>query len=263
MSTELTALNFITKIKSMNKRERKKIRAEELIQIILQVPDDVVTANNAITEDKFSMLISAIDSIKSQSISNALKIETIQEKNVKLTEDNLSLIKHNESIQKELTELSSHVDGIEQYLRINNIEVVGLPEPDEERCEERLIINALNTLPDIEPIIAEDIDICHVIPTKRRDGRRVVICKFISRKKKIAVLNAKKSIRNFKFENNDIFINEHLSHKNRRLFAIAMDKKRQLNYKFLWTKTGCIYMRKAERSSIFTISNDETLNNLI
>ena len=171
----------------------------------------------------------SIDSITSQPISNALKIETIQEKNVKLTEGNLSLIKHNESIQKELTELRSHVDGIEQYLHINNIEVVGLPEPDEERCEESLIINALNTLPDIEPITAEDIDISHVIPTKRRYEKRVVICKFISRKKKIAVLNAKKNIRNFKFESNDIFINEHLSHKNRRLFAIGMEKTWQLN----------------------------------
>ena len=39
-------------------------------------------------------------------------------------------------------------DGIEQYLRVNNIEVVGLPDPDDERNKERLLIDTLNTLPD-------------------------------------------------------------------------------------------------------------------
>ena len=262
MSTELTAENFISKIKSMNERERKKIRAEELIQFILQVPDDVVTARNTITEEKVNMLIASMDVIKSQSITNASKIETIHEKNTKLTEDNVYLMKQNESTQNELTELRSHCDSIDQYLRINNIEVVGLPEPDEESCEETVLIDAINSLPGIEPITAEDIDISHPIPTKRRDGKRVVICKFISRKKKAAVLTAKKNCRNFKFENNDIFINEHLSNKNRRLFAIAMEKKRQFNYKFLWTKNGCVHMRKDERSPILLISNDESFDNL-
>ena len=104
----------------MNERERKKIRANELIQIILRVPNDEIVPKN--TEEKVNMLMASIDIIKSQVLSNASKTETIQENNVKLTEDNLYLKNQNESIQKELNEIRVHVDGMEQYLRINNIE---------------------------------------------------------------------------------------------------------------------------------------------
>ena len=52
MSTELTVQNFSTKIKSMNELEQKKIRAKELIQIILKVPDDNFAVKNSITVKK-------------------------------------------------------------------------------------------------------------------------------------------------------------------------------------------------------------------
>ena len=45
-----------------------------------------------------------------------------------------------------------------------------------------------------------------------------------------------------------IFINEHLSPENRALFACAMEKKKAMDYKFLWTKRGMVYMRKNESS---------------
>ena len=64
----------------------------------------------------------------------------------------------NDSIQKELDEICVHVDGIEKYICINNIEVIGLTEPGEERREEKLFIDALNALPGIDAIISDDID---------------------------------------------------------------------------------------------------------
>ena len=102
----------------------------------------------------------------------------------------------------------------------------------------------LNTLPDIEHISAGDIDISHSIPSKRCDGKRVVMCKSISRRKKIAVLNAKKNCCNFKFENNDIFINEYLRYKNRHLFAITMGKNDNYITNFFGQKAGNIYAQR-------------------
>ena len=59
----------------------------------------------------------------------------------------------------------------------------------ESQNEEDLIIEAMNNLGDIN-ISSDDIDISHSIPTKRRDGKSIYVVKFISRKKKIAILNA-------------------------------------------------------------------------
>ena len=64
------------------------------------------------------------------------------------------------------------------------------------------------------------------------------------------------------FRNNTIYINKHLSPFNRRLFAQASSKKRELNFKFLWTRQGCIFLQRNERSLVFKIVSEEDLNNL-
>ena len=57
--------------------KQKKICADELIQIILQLPNDEIVPKNIITEEKFNMLMASMDIIKSQTLGNASKIETI------------------------------------------------------------------------------------------------------------------------------------------------------------------------------------------
>ena len=106
--------------------------------------------------------------------------------------------------------------------------------------------------------------ISHPLPTNSSDGKNVHTVKFISRKTKFNILSAKKAEenRNFKFRNNDVFINEHLSPTNRSLFAAANGKKRQLGYKFCWTKGGKILMRKTEESEVISIKCQSDLNNL-
>ena len=79
----------------------------------------------------------------------------------------------------------------------------------------------------------------------------------MTRRSKIAVLNAKKTKKKLNYNDNPIFINEHLSPSNRQLFALASQKKYTLNFKFLWTRNGSVYMRKDEHSEIIPI-NDET-----
>ena len=87
--------------------------------------------------------------------------------------------------------------------------------------------------------------------------------KFVSRKTKNLILELKKKEENkqFRFRDKDIFINEHLSKRNRALFAGAQEKKRQLQYKFCWTRGGVIHMRKSE-NPIVTISKDSDLESL-
>ena len=78
------------------------------------------------------------------------------------------------------------------------------------------------------------------------------------------ILSAKKDVANkqYKFRNNDVYINEHLSKNNRSLFAKAQEKKAALGYKFCWTRGGSINVRKTENSQIVTITCEEDLANL-
>ena len=188
----------------------------------------------------------------------------LRNENAGLKQDNEALIERIINMETSIDEHEKHLNGIEQYLRVNNIEIVGLPEAEVPGAPvEKTIIEILNTLPDlVTPIKSEDIDICHVIPSDRRDKKIVAVCKFVSRKTKLEILEAKKKSRDFKFKENNIFINEHLSPFNRKLFAAASTKKKELNYRFLWNRQGMIFMRKGEKSPIIKIDSEDALNNL-
>ena len=102
-------------------------------------------------------------------------------------------------------------------------------------------------LPLEKPVTADNISICHENPTERRDGKWVVVCKFISRKTKLDILNANKKEKHLKYYDENIFLNEHLSPKKRKLFVAALQKMKILNYKYIWTRDGTTFMLKDAR----------------
>jgi flavorubredoxin len=47
-----------------------------------------------------------------------------------------------------------------------------------------------------------------------------------------------------RISDNKIYIAESLTSKNKELFKKCLDARRSLNYKFIWTSQGRIYLRK-------------------
>ena len=101
--------------------------------------------------------------------------------------------------------------------------------------------------------------ICHVVPSQRKDGKSIVVSKLRLQKYKHVILGVKKQKCKVKLRGNEIFINEHLSPDNRRLFSNTSQRKCELAYKFLWTKNGNIHLRKNESSSVHTVTCYEDL----
>ena len=56
-----------------------------------------------------------------------------------------------------------------------------------------------------------------------------------------------------------VYVNEHLSPGNRKLFAMASQKKSELNYKFLWTKNGTVLVRKDETARVLKIESADDI----
>ena len=257
----LNVENFIHEIKAMSERECSKLRATDLIDLIIQVPD--LPSKEARYEElssKVEGLIAAIQILDSRSVSNAAHIINLEANNKITLNQNNEMKFELINFKTELNSCNEHVNNIEQYLRINNIEIVGLT-TEENDNEDDVILEVLNNLEDII-ITSGDIDISHAIRSKRGDGKTVHVVKFLSRKANIASMNAKKQSYDFKYKGNVIYINEHLSPNNRRLFPAASIQKRELDYKFLWTRNGYVYFRKNDNSQIIFINNDEALNNL-
>ena len=55
------------------------------------------------------------------------------------------------------------MDSTDQYLRINNSEIVGLDNPGENETVENLILECLNGLNPENEVVSADIDICHAL----------------------------------------------------------------------------------------------------
>ena len=292
---DLNCINFVSKIKAMSKRERSKIQLETLLEIICQVPDtdaDVVPASIQFEELRGSIKFitematknnTEIASLKMQNMALKLEVDLLKEHSKECKENRQQppppppppqqqqqqAQNDRDEIQRlrtEVNELKDEVNSIQQYLRVNNLEVVGLPEPNNGETEETLLLNAFNELEGLDsPIRNEDIDISHPLPSNRKDNKSVHVVRFISRKTKFMILAAKKREENkqFKFRNHDIYINEHLSKYNRSLFAAAQEKKKNLNFKYCWTRGGNVHLRKTDQSDVVTISSHADLENLV
>ena len=75
-------------------------------------------------------------------------------------------------------------------------------------------------------------------------------------------MEAKKKTRDFKFRNNNIYINEHLCPENRRIFGEASAKRKALRYKYIWTTNGNTHLRKDDGTPVITVKSTEEINNL-
>ena len=271
MAVELTCSNFISSIKSMATRERNKIHQEDLINLIMQLPDDFKNNVMADIDLKFIELTAAINYIRTQTTSNTSEVLKLKNENITLSKENELVNLKLSNLKKELVNLKvksnkqeEHINTLDQYLSVNNLEIVGIP-PAEQAGDsvEDTLLEIFNDLPDLSNEVSEnDIDVCHILPSDRKDGKLVAVCRFKSRKLRSKILEAKKKCRNFKFKNHDIYINDHLSPYNRCLFAIASTRKRELGYKFLLTRNGSLFMRENERLSVIQIISDECLAKL-
>ena len=272
MGEELTPANFVQKIKSMTAADRRGITAKKLIELILASPNPDERERNIDTQleqlQASMKLISTIATTNKEEMTQLRNENTAMSEEIRELKENAGNNNNNENLEKKIEDLRSKVEEIDQYLRVNNLEFVGLPAPNETagETEESIIVNACNSLAGISVVVRpEDIDISHSLHSNRRDNKPVHIAKFVSRKTKFAILTAKRSDLNkqFKFRNQDLYINEHLSKTNRGLFAAANEKKRLLGYKHLWTKAGVVNMRKTDQSDVIVIKKESDFLNLV
>lgn len=207
---------------------------------------------------------------KSLDEANARVAATLAE-NSTLKKENDTLRVKVDTLQKELVECQTSLVKSEQYTRNRNLEIKGIAhEPNE-------------SLPDIlekigvaigEPILRQDVDVCHRVPTKDKSSLNIIV-QFQRRDKRDAVLEKAKKTRltnatvglltaplersSTATQEKPIYINEHLCPLMKRLLGMAITRKRENSWKFVWTKNGSILARRTESSTIISIQCESDL----
>ena len=94
----------MSKIKALHERDWKKLRIEDFVHLIKQLPDDIASHNKV--DDKINEMNAAIDFIKKQCLLNSNEINQIKSTNEILKEENSVMKVNNDRLKVELHAVS-------------------------------------------------------------------------------------------------------------------------------------------------------------
>lgn len=229
---------------------------------------DVVAILNEMREDNKKMEKSLGNSIEA----SHEKIDEVMQKMIeqdKLLQDCYKKMENYETeivdLKRRNVELESRLTDAEQYSRINNVEIHGIPQTGNENVSE--IVQNVGKALDV-PISEVDIDVCHRLGKTTDRRSPAIIVRFVRRVVKDELLRRRKIKRDFSTRHLNlpsdvpIYINEALCPARRRVFAAAREAKKTLGYKYLWIKGGKILIRKSDGTSVTELKTVNDVNNL-
>ena len=248
---------------------------------------DLFNLNEAELNDKYTKkeLIKQIIKLKSENLNDFKINDTIVEmlKNVQqelrslkdevaeLRNDNAELKKTidekcNETMKpvfNKLVDLEIKHYQLEQYTRRRNIEIANIPHiVTDDNLEEKVqqIFKEIGVT-----VKSEDIEACHRLNTRNKDGNKNVIVRFVNRKLVEKIISVRKESANINNnvvgfpENTEIFINENLCPYYRGIFGKCRKLKKNNKMKYLWTVIGEIRVRRDDTSTAIKVTHDDVL----
>lgn len=193
-------------------------------------------------------------------------MEEIKKKLAELQKENQALRENNQSLNKEVVTLRERMRNLEQYTRVNNIEISGVPETRGENISD--LLSDVGAALGVE-VKETDVAAAHRVPSYRRDREPAVIVQFTARRIKeqwIAKFRQRKGLTardvNQNFAPQRVYINDHLSPENKQFLAKLKQKGRDLDYKFIWCRDGKFFAKKAEDQPVKKINSYEDMDNL-
>lgn len=180
--------------------------------------------------------------------------DAIRARQDELIAANKALANENEALRKKLADL-------DQYSRMNNVEIKGVPSTQGEECAAILeqVGQAIGC-----PVSTDDIDCVHRVAAK--SGEKNIIARFVCREKKNEFVKKARKARihtsQIGFGNatdRAVYVNDHLTLENKKLFSRALALKKEKRWSFLWTENCQIKARKTNDSRVFRILADSDL----
>ncbi|XP_065203925.1 uncharacterized protein LOC135834015 [Planococcus citri] len=171
------------------------------------------------------------------------EILQVKEENKQLKVEVTNLIKQNQ-------QLVMKVNDLDQYSRIDNVIISGIPEEDNED-----IINVVKeTANKLEVnLMDHDISIAHRLKSTRGKIPPIIV-RFTNRNKKIALIKNSKRLRL-----KPIYVNEQLTPYTMSLFKSARDLKEEGLIERVWTKDGKVFIMEEENGLSKRITTEDDL----
>ena len=213
-------------------------------------------------KDKQGEVITSIDFLSA-------KFDEMKKQLEKVQASNDALQKENDVLKAKVSKLELSVVQLEQYSRGQNIEIAGIPEKPNENVND-IVLNVLQKVSTNTK--ADDVDIVHRVgpatpPQTERTKPRPILVRFKTRRERNKIYEQRKSLMNFKVkdlelgfrESTNIFINENLTPSTKQLLYKANTARKDKGYRFIWTNSGRILVRKGNDTPAILIATEEDL----
>ena len=198
------------------------------------------------------------------------KYEEIRSTLSKQNEDQKGIIAENKILKATMKSLEGTVqhmkealNDMEQYSRRECLEIKGIPMHKDGKENTNEIITKIGALMGVN-VDQRDISVSHRLPVSTvysgKEREPSIIVKFVRRDVKESYYRARKNLKGITTKNLGYqSSNESLTDTNRKLFKDCLKLKKELGYKFIWTKNGRIYLRKDVNSPLVHIkTRDDT-----
>lgn len=176
------------------------------------------------------------------------------------------------TLKSTITELQDKLDAQDQTRLRNELEIMGINEDSNENLEHLVLVAAVKVGVDLK-----DTDIDWVARAGPRPDAaansteakmpRPVIVRLLRRKKRDEFLKNAKARRNITStdfnlsgQTRKVFVNEHLTRRNRYLFREARQRASLYKVKYCWTRHGTILVRRQKGAPAIVIRNIEDLD---
>lgn len=173
----------------------------------------------------------------------------------------------NALLKKKLSSLTSSLDNAERFSRQKNIEIQNVPKKTGENLMDVVSRIGASLQSPVDPL---SIDYVTRVPTQVKNMPKNIIVPFVSKITRFSSCIPEKRLSEKSSQAglsvidvaDKLYINEHLTLTNKRIFKEARAIARSKGFKFVWTQNGNVLIRKSETSRILQISSEDDLKRL-
>lgn len=220
---------------------------------------------NSLKESIVTLINARFDEFNEKITKISHNVETIKTSMSELKAENETLKTECLNLKTENIKYRNELNNLNQYSQIDNLEINGIPETQNENIYEILqcVAKKINV-----PFSRDQVSIAHRIPTLK-DKIKPIICKFIQRQTKMKWLAAAKETRTIhttdlhqRLAPGIVYINEHLTQLNKNILWRARELKKQGKIEFVWVKDSKLFVRENANSRTIRLINEEHIAKL-
>ncbi|KAJ0173824.1 hypothetical protein K1T71_006696 [Dendrolimus kikuchii] len=172
------------------------------------------------------------------------------------------VIKDIPNLHAEVSKLKQELDERDQWARANNVEIRGIPFKKNEN-----LYDYVKNIGKFINVVTNNDDINYIarIPTRIPNTEKPIIVAFNNRYKKEEFVTLSRKGKNLNLGNiglpgnQAIYVNDHLTQRNKNLLNKAKNLAKENNFKYIWVRHSKIMARKSDTSPVFFIKSENDL----